>query len=678
LYLNAFKNDRTTFMKESGGVNRGNRAREGGWGYTDILSMRSSADGADLMAGAEFVRPDDGNPEDETVLRVPLPVPVQPGATIALELEFEARLPRVFARTGYKGDFHLVGQWFPKLGVLQESGWNCHQFHNHSEFFADFGTFDVAITVPSAYVVGATGSLAGAPAPGADGTTTYHYLQDDVHDFAWTADTRFIKEVRWFRFTEQRDVAEEKRMARALGIPPDSESLELGDVEVTLLIHPEHRALIDRHFDAVFNGLKYFGYWYGRYPYRTLTVVDPAFGARGAGGMEYPTFITAGASYLSPAARWSPEGVTVHEFGHQYWYAMVANNEFEEAFLDEGFNSYSTGRVMEKAYGPNRDSIDVAPGVPYLAVPLLEIPRGPDPLAAQPAPQALSARLFDLALLRPFGPSDDVALNTLRDLPFLNDVRDAPIDETTSWRRRYLKGPKADNLARRSWEYLDTEVYGLNSYARTALMLKTLEGILGEDLMLRTMRTYFERYRFKHPGIADFISTVNDVAGRSLDAYFAQAVFGSDVMDYSVTELSSRPARPGRGLFGPPADRKTVTQEQVDHAPAGDLSATATLRDKALIRRLGEFVWPQEIELRYDQGPSSRRSWDGAYRWIRYDEDGPRLAAARIDPESKMALDVNQSNNSRTREANPLAGITWWCRLLQWMQHVAYFYSGIS
>jgi len=160
LYLNAFKNDRTTFMKESGGIHRGNRMREDGWGWIDLLSLRRH-DGADLLPAAEFIRPDDANAGDETVLRVPLAEPVAPGATIDLDMAFSARLPRVFARTGYKGNYHFVAQWFPKIGVLEEAGWNCHQFHYNSEFFADFGTYDVSITVPSEFVVGATGVRSG-------------------------------------------------------------------------------------------------------------------------------------------------------------------------------------------------------------------------------------------------------------------------------------------------------------------------------------------------------------------------------------------------------------------------------------------------------------------------------------------------------------------------------------
>jgi len=678
LYLNGFKNSLSTFMRESGGTHRGNRMREGGWGWIDVLSMRT-AGGGDLRAGAEFISPDDGNPDDETVLRVPLADPVMPGASLTIDIEFSARLPRVFARTGYKGDYHLVGQWFPKIGVLEDEGWNCHQFHHNSEFYADFGVFDVSITVPDDFVVGATGAPAGAPRNNGDGTTTHRYIQDRIHDFAWTADPDFIRVVRPFRFEEQRDPVEERRVADALGLSAGSDELRLGDVEVTLLIQPEHVSQIDRHFTAVFHAIRYFGLWYGAYPYRTLTVVDPAFGAKGSGGMEYPTLITAGTSYFAPQGRQAPESVTIHEFGHQYWYGMVGTNEFEEAFLDEGFTTYSTGLVLEKAYGANRDLVEIAPGIPRPGVRLVEIPAGP----GHTGPSSRSGRsrslwLLDILLMRPFGPSDDVALNSFRDLPFLNDVHDAPIDQVTQQRRRYLKAPTADALARRSWEYVDRQSYGLNSYARTTLVLRTLEGILGHDRMLRVMRAWHQRYRYRHPGVGDFITTVAEVAagtGLSLEAFFDQAVYGSSKLDYSVASVSGDAPPKERGVFGGPGARRVIEDEAPeDEAKEADIER---FLNKVLVKRLGGFEWPQTVEIRREDGSMERLTWDGAYRWWRHEETGARVTEVRVDPEETMALDADRTNNARARTRRPVAGLKWWSRALQWMQHVVYFYSGL-
>src|SRR6202000_3465090 len=90
--------------------------------------------------------------------------PVPAGGSVTLDMNFHSQLPRVIERTGYVGKFHLVGQWFPKIGVL-EPRWNVHEFHFNSEFYADFGEYDVRMTVPKDYVVGAVGEQQGDPTP---------------------------------------------------------------------------------------------------------------------------------------------------------------------------------------------------------------------------------------------------------------------------------------------------------------------------------------------------------------------------------------------------------------------------------------------------------------------------------------------------------------------------------
>ena len=158
LYLNAFKNNRSTFMKESGGSHRGFKLDGENWGSIDVTRIRIK-DAADLTPTLEFVQPDDRNPDDQTVARVSLPTAVKPQESVALVIEFAAKLPRVFARSGFSGDFFMVGQWFPKIGVWSKGQWNCHQYHASSEFFADFGVYDVSLTVPRDAVVGGTGVL---------------------------------------------------------------------------------------------------------------------------------------------------------------------------------------------------------------------------------------------------------------------------------------------------------------------------------------------------------------------------------------------------------------------------------------------------------------------------------------------------------------------------------------
>jgi len=200
MYLNAFKNTESTFWKESGGKLRWNEAKENNrmiWGWINIDEMKTGT-GTDLTNRIHYIRPDDQNEKDQTVIVVPLVKPVMPGDSIRLFIKFQSKLPKIFARTGYSRDYFLVAQWFPKIGVYEPAGmryalkgrWNCHQFHAHSEFYANFGVYKVHITLPENYIVGAVGKLQGEKQNG-DSTKTYHYLATDVIDFAWTASPHY-------------------------------------------------------------------------------------------------------------------------------------------------------------------------------------------------------------------------------------------------------------------------------------------------------------------------------------------------------------------------------------------------------------------------------------------------------------------------------------------------------
>ncbi len=336
LYYNAWKNTRSTWLREAAALPwvENSRRAAADWGWIEVSAVRLVGSGGappiDVTAEARHISPDDGNADDETVLRVPLPRDVAPGETVNVELEWTAQVPRTFARTGAVGDCYFLAQWFPKVGVLEDAGWNCHQFHAGTEFFADYGVYDVRLRVPTGWVVGATGRER-ERRDNRDGTTTHRYYQEDVHDFAWTTSPDYL--VREARFEHP-------------GLPP---------VAMRLLLQPEHAGQADRHFAATRAALRYYGEWFGAYPYGHITVVDPAWQS-GAGGMEYPTLFTGGTRWLAPADVADPEGVTVHEAGHQFWYGMVGNNEFEDAWIDEGFNTFSTGRTMAEAFTPNFQS----------------------------------------------------------------------------------------------------------------------------------------------------------------------------------------------------------------------------------------------------------------------------------------------------------------------------------
>jgi hypothetical protein len=585
LYYNAWRNTSSSWMRErrlsSGATATG--PSESDWGWIDLTSFRVIGSGGtptDLTSRARFISPDDGNPDDRTVMEVPLDRPVGPGETITVQIAWSARVPRPFARTGTIGRFYFLGQWFPKVGVLEETGWNCHQFHSATEFFADFGTYDVRLTVPRGWVVGATGTERDRRDE-ADGTTTHHYYQDDVHDFAWTTSPDFIE--RQSRFEHP-------------VLPP---------VDMRLLLQPEHAGQADRHFEATRATLKLYGEWYGAYPYRHLTIVDPAWKSE-AEGMEYPTLFTAGTRWIAPRGVTLPEGVTVHEAGHQWWYGVVATNEFEHAWMDEGLNTFSTARTIEQAFQPNYYSKRYFGGfVPWV-------------------------------------------------------FRDFPLARETDGNRLgpYRLNPKGDAQSTPTWRYWPGSAR-FTTYAKTALWMHTLERMLGRETLQRILSTYYVRWSFRHPKPDDFFAVVNEVSGRDLTWFVDQVHRSSNVFDYGIDIFRSEPATV--------TDHLDVAKTGT--APGTNLSI-AKYRTTVVVRRFGEAVFPVDVRVVFENKEELRWQWDGLDRWKLFEFERPvRASFVQVDPDHVLLLDVNYTNNSVTLSPKSAAAARKWSLTwLVWLQ----------
>ena len=587
LYWNAFQNNMSTSLTES---SRRGRDMEGfrmdDWGYCRVDSIHlideENFAEIDLSPTMAFQQPDDNNIHDQTVFLVKLPQPVEPGQTIELRIEFLSKVPRPISRTGVYKDNYFIAQWFPKIGVFENGEWNCHQFHSSSEFFADYGTYDVKITLPSSMIIGGTGEHREKTNNG-DGTTTHHFIQHSVHDFAWTASPYLLEFKQNFEFAPGKTT------------------------EITLLLQPYHKNLKDRYMNAVKNAIKYSSQFYGDYPYTTATCVDPAYNSR-SGGMEYPTFFTGGAYFITRKGISRPEGVTIHEFGHGYFYGLVGSNEFENAWMDEGFTSFLDTEVYYTAYG--------------------------DPLYSR----------------------------TYFGIPFTLRGVNIPIESDGISRHRQTSD--RDDMQRFAWQFMEGS-YGANSYSKGELMLRTLKRYLGKDLFADMIKSYSQRWWFKHPKPQDFYDVVSEFAAQDMSWFLDQFVYGSGKLDYAIGNISSQRPRRQRGLFN--GEFRETRSKKED---------TTIYESEVLVRRLGEVKIPVEILVVFEDGSEIRESWDGDYRWKKFQYSNPnRIAKAVVDPEFKLVIDVDRTNNSMTRKPNKVAPYKWASRWLIWLQHTLEFFT---
>lgn len=342
LYLNAFKGPQSLFFKEGGwdGLESSDHLPDpNAWGYCVLREARM--DGRNLMGHYG---------EDETVYWLRLPRPIMPGETIQIDLRWEARFPRIVNRSGWSGrtpqesGFLMGAQWFPKAGVYQGNQWNCHAYHANTEFFSDFGVYDVELSVPNALLLAHTGTqtnfktLDDIPKdPQRPDHVIWKLHAEDVHDFAWAAAS-----------------------VRSWGF----EMHEYRGVQVFYYAQPGRQTGLERQRAAVQAALRLSADSLFPYPYPVLSVVEAPEGADGADGMEYPTLFTASPGVFEPwglrgdldlpfwpyRLKGGPEVVSIHEFGHQYFQGMLASNELEEPWLDEGLTSWFTHKALERTH----------------------------------------------------------------------------------------------------------------------------------------------------------------------------------------------------------------------------------------------------------------------------------------------------------------------------------------
>ncbi len=337
-YPNAFRDEHTVFARESiaAGEHPGLFSNRDENGWIDFGTVRYEGRPVDWTY----------KEDDATEIHMRLPAPLPPGAAGEFDIPFTVRIPIIFSRLGRSGDHYEVTQWYPKIAVFDEEGWHPDGYHRDGEFYGDFGTFDVTITLPADYTVASTGLLVGPPSeiarcdslarlggspsgprrppPPETRTKTIHIVAERVHDFAWFADRRY-------------------RILRD----------HVGPTEIDAYVLPRD---LDDWADVpkwVAGAIAWYSRLYGPYPYARMSVAEGD--NAGSSGMEYPNVIAIEMPWI-PFSRLL-ENVIVHETGHQWFYGILGSNEMSEAWMDEGITTYATTRYFEEKYGRSKNLV---------------------------------------------------------------------------------------------------------------------------------------------------------------------------------------------------------------------------------------------------------------------------------------------------------------------------------
>jgi len=510
MYLNAFKNEKSAWISGTGGNVFGqdlaSKPKEE-WGYVNIDKIVQGQ--SDITKSLKYIQPHIDNKNDQSVIEMTLANPVMPEDTLYLDYDFTAKLPKTIARSGHGlNDFHLWVHWYPKIGVYEQFRdgdwkWNCREFIQRTEFYGEFGVYDMTFHVSDHLTLGSSGCKIDR-VDHEDDTYTVQYVAKDVIDFAWTVSPEFeIVEQYW------------------------------KDVYIKLLLPVDHKGMKKRYMAAVTNALEYFEKHVAKYPYPSITIVDPPFHSLRNGFMEYPTLITVGGFTEMPNWFHGSESLLIHEFSHQYFMGILASNEKEEAWLDEGFVTYYEDRIMEAYYGAHTSQIDV-----------------------------LGFHYGNSALSR-------------NEYVGMRNIRGGPINQP-------------------SWQ-INGDYKGL-VYAKTATMLKTLERYIGIDRMDDLMQTYYEEKKFTHPRAEDFLGIVESKLSSWYDRetttmymqFLDRCLNQTGTFDYAVNEVNANSFVVSQlGDYDMPVDIQVVfkdnSEEMIQWSGQGKNIAFKPLSDKEIV-----------------------------------------------------------------------------------------------
>lgn len=484
LWPNAYKNTETAYAKQAfkNGSTRFYFSDEKTRGFIDSLDFKVNGTKADWYYHDEWI----------DVAKVMLSEPLFPGGTVTIETPFFVKLPDVYSRLGHSGKHYEITQWYPKPAVYDRYGWHPMPYLNMGEFYSEFGTFDVKITLPENYRIMATGDLVNGDKEYAwldslakidiqnekpeklsllskikkkkqkddDRTAitekmkTLHFHQENVHDFAWFADPNWI--VR-------------------------KGELKLADSTRTVTLWsmylPKNAELWEKSIEYLHDSGYWYSKFYGDYPYNHITAVDGDMSA--GGGMEYPniTVISSGGS------KDLLEFVIMHEVGHNWFYGILGSDEREHAWMDEGINEYANIKYWEKKYPERNGQIIVQDFI-----------------------------------------QNKLGIGENIDFRWMMGYM--------GYAGRAISGD--DQPMELPSEDYHSGNYGSIVYAKSAIVFRFLQHYIGEKKMDEIMQDYYETWKFKHPQPNDFQSLVESHLEEDMSWIFDDLINSTKVIDYSL------------------------------------------------------------------------------------------------------------------------------------------------
>ncbi|MCX7797513.1 MAG: M1 family metallopeptidase [Melioribacter sp.] len=568
LYANAYKSNNTLFAKAFY-LRPENQ--------TELLIKKFNVNGKTYRL--IYCQPEIQNPNDSTVAKIILDKQINPGDSVKVYCEYSLKIPVSIKRFGRAAgrNFYFISQWFPKIGVFENGKWICSQYHPYLNFYSDFGEYNVKIKVPNKYLIASTGVI--YKKENVENSIIYYITQIGVHDFAWMASDEILFYQDVFR-----------RKDGTL-------------VNILSYVQPEKKKYLNRYVQCIKNSLKYFEDYVGIYPYQNITLVDVPF-TSASGGMEYPTLFTVSANLFSPIKTGWPEYLVVHEFAHQYFYGIIANNEVYEAWLDEGLTSYIATKIMYKYYPEILEHFKVISFVP----------------------------VFGLNFLSYNG------------IPIIYTLAELRIPEGGTSIENYYRSLTIGSIADTSYKHPNRLSYIVNSYDKPELMLLSLERYIGFDKMMKILKNYYEKYKYKHPKSVDFINEVKNNHHENMDWFFDNLFYDARVFDYKISLV------------------KKISSNEYE----------------VIAERLGDGIFKNEIAL-YTNKDTLIQNWDGKERWKSfYFKTTDEVIAAEIDPKRKNLLDINFANNSYTLKPRYWASISIALRWFFWVQNALMILGSIG